>query len=322
MLDLRHHPELIADILRSSSDCIKVLDLSGALVFMSEGGQRVMEIEDIGRIIGCPWPDFWQDEGNLAAKAAVETAKSGRHASFQGVARTGKGRERWWDVAVSPVRDGDGAVVQILSISRDITDLKQAQAEQAFLMEELSHRVKNSLTMVKAIAAQTLRDVADRAAVKAFDDRLIALAGAHDLLLQKSWTTAAMGDVVNAALKLHADDDRFAIGGPEVALGPKTSLSLALLLHELATNAVKYGALSAPAGGVEVRWAIETGGDDRLALTWRERGGPPVAPPARKGFGSRLIGLGLGAGRGAVALDFEPAGLTASFTAPMEAASR
>lgn len=136
--------DLIESILSSSSDCIKVLDLDGNLLFMSEGGQRVMEIEDVGRFIGCPWPDFWQDEGNLAALSAVADAKVGRNVSFQGMATTGKGRERWWDVAVSPIRAEDGKIIQILSISRDITNLKEVQAQQRLLMEELAHRVKNS----------------------------------------------------------------------------------------------------------------------------------------------------------------------------------
>jgi PAS domain S-box-containing protein len=323
MLDLRQRPELVADILRSSSDCIKVLDLEGALVFMSEGGQRVMEIDDVDRIIGCPWPDFWQDEGNTAARAAVEAAKAGRHASFQGVARTGRGRERWWDVAVSPVRDQSGEVVQILSISRDITDLKEAVAEQEFLMQELAHRVKNSLTVVGAIAAQTFRDAADRAAVTAFEDRLAALARAHDTLLQKSWSSAQIVEVADAALRLHADGSRFAVDGPEHALGPKTALTLALLLHELATNAVKHGALSAPTGRVDLDWRVDAHeGGRRLALSWRERGGPPATAPARKGFGSRIIGLGLGGGPGSVVLAFEPEGLSASFSAPAEAVAR
>lgn len=296
MLDVRTNHELIADILRASSDCIKVLDLDGVLVFMSEGGQRVMEIDEVDRFIGCPWPDFWQDEGNAAARRSVEIAKAGRPNSFQGMARTGKGRERWWDVAVSPICDADGRVVQILSISRDITDLKEAQNQQRLLMEELAHRVKNTLTVIKALAFQTLRDVADREAVDAFDKRLMALAGAHNLLLQENWTSAPLDMVVRSALKAHGADERFSIGGPDVLLGPKTSLSIALLLNELATNATKYGALSNPTGHVEIRWEIDRAGPDALTLSWRETGGPAVVEPVRKGFGSRLIAMGLGAG--------------------------
>jgi len=321
MLDVRDNHALMADILRASSDCIKVLDLDGTLVFMSEGGQHVMEIDEIDRFIGCPWPDFWQGDGNAAAIRAVELAKAGRPNSFQGQAETGKGRRRWWDVAVSPICDASGAVVQILSISRDITDLKEAQDRQRLLMEELSHRVRNTLTMIKALAGQTLRDVSDRAAVEAFDARLMALAGAHDLLLQENWSSAPIATVVGAALKLHHTPDRFSIGGPDVLLGPKTALSIALLLHELATNATKHGALSSPHGAVDARWDIETGdGPDGFVLRWRETGGPAVAQPDRKGFGSRLINIGLGAG--SADIRFEPEGLTGEFRATMEQVGR
>ena len=320
MINVQDNRRVVADILRASTDCIKVLDLNGVLVFMSEGGQRVMEIDDVERFVGCPWPDFWQGEGNAAAIRAIELAKAGRPNSFQGAAETAKGRKRWWDVAVSPIRDDAGAVVQILSISRDITDLKDAQDQQRLLMEELAHRVRNTLTMIKALASQTLRDVADRSAVEAFDARLMALSGAHDLLLQENWTSAPVALIVRLALKAHGADDRFSVEGPEFLLGPKTALSLALLLNELATNATKYGALSVKTGIVEAVWRIERGTPDVFTLDWRETGGPAVAEPTRKGFGSRLIGIGLGAG--AADVRFEPKGLAATFRAPLEQACR
>lgn len=320
MIDVKDNRGIVADILRASTDCIKVLDLDGVLVFMSEGGQRVMEIDDVERFVGCPWPDFWQGEGNAAANRAIALAKAGRANSFQGAAETAKGRKRWWDVAVSPIRDEAGEVIQILSISRDITDLKDAQDQQRLLMEELAHRVRNTLTMIKALASQTLRDVGDRSAVEAFDARLMALAGAHDLLLQENWTSAPVALIVRSALKVHGANDRFSIDGPDVLLGPKTALSLALLLNELATNATKYGALSVEAGAVEAVWTIEHGTPDAFVLDWRETGGPAVTEPARKGFGSRLIGIGLGAGSAEVR--FEPAGLAATFRVTLEQAGR
>lgn len=320
MLDVSDRRDLIADILRASSDCIKVLGVDGSLLFMSEGGQRVMEIDDVDRFIGCPWPDFWEDAGNAAARRAVELAQAGRPNSFQGMAKTGKGRDRWWDVAVTPIFGEDGRVAQILSISRDITDLKEAEERQRLLMEELGHRIKNTLTVIKALASQTLRDVTERSAVEAFDARLMALASAHDLLLRQDWTSAPIAPIVGAALELHGDPERFSASGPDVVLGPKTALSLALLLNELATNAAKYGALSTPQGRVEIRWEIEAADPDALTLDWREAGGPPAAEPARKGFGSRLIAIGLGTGSADVS--YPPEGLVARFRTTMDAAGR
>lgn len=320
MLDLKivasdRRSNLIESILRSSTDCIKVLDLEAKLIFMSEGGQRVMEIDDVGRFIGCPWPDFWEDEGNIAALAAVAAAKAGRNASFQGTAKTGKGRERWWDVAVSPIRDDSGKIIQILSISRDITDLKEAQTQQRLLMEELAHRVKNSLTMVKAIASQTFKNVGERAAVEAFDARLMALSHAHDLLLHGTSTEAPIASVVTRTLAIH-DNERIVTSGADITLGSRTSLYLALLLNELATNATKYGALSGHNGRVEIDWTTES---EDLVLNWLERDGPTVEIPARKGFGSRLIGMGLGNGQAQV--NYATEGLSAVFRVPLDQAS-
>ncbi len=186
-----------------------------------------------------------------------------------------------------------------------------AEALQRFLNLELSHRMKNTLAMVQAIAKQTLRSVPDQAPVAAFRLRLQALSTAHEALLQKSWAAADMGDLVRNVLGVAGAIDRFSIGGPAVNIGPHATLSLSLLLHELSTNAMKYGALSRPPGRVSVAWSVE--GED-LALKWRETGGPAVAEPVRKGFGSRLINMGL-VGTGGVELRYLPTGFEADFAA-------
>ena len=117
--------EFLRSVLASSSDCIKVLDLDGRLVFMSEGGQRVMEVSDFNAIRGCPWPDFWQDQGNTDARAAVEAAKAGGAGHFQGAANTMAGTPRYWDVRVTPILGQDGRPQRLLSVSRDITAMRQ-----------------------------------------------------------------------------------------------------------------------------------------------------------------------------------------------------
>ena len=117
---------LLRALLASSGDCIKILDLDGNLIYMTEGGQRIMEVTDFGAIKGCPWPDFWQDQGNVDAKAAVAAARDGNAGHFQGFATTIAGTPRWWDVTVTLIRDADGKPDRLLSVSRDITESRDA----------------------------------------------------------------------------------------------------------------------------------------------------------------------------------------------------
>lgn len=196
----------------------------------------------------------------------------------------------------------------------------QAEAEQRLVNEEISHRLKNSFAMVLSIAGQTLRSVPDRAPVMAFEQRIHALSSAHDVLLQKAWSSAPAKEVVKAVLASAGHGDRIDVSGPEIELGPRATLSLSLLLHELATNAAKYGALSVPDGRVSIVWHLDGQGENAQAtFEWTERGGPPPTPPsdtARKGFGSRLISVGL-VGTGGVDLRYPPSGFEATMKAPL-----
>ncbi len=195
-----------------------------------------------------------------------------------------------------------------------------AEEQQRLLNHELSHRLKNTLAVVQAISDQTLRQSADPLAMAAFRERLRALGAAHDVLMNQSWSSARLQTLAEEALALHANATRLRFSGPHVQLGPRAALALSLLLHELATNALKYGALSTSDGVVDLDWRIDlTDGDPTLHVNWRESGGPAVAPPARRGFGSRLIGMGLGSGTSEI--DFAPDGLVARFIAPMRTLS-
>ena len=191
----------------------------------------------------------------------------------------------------------------------------RAEENQGVLNGELSHRLKNTLAMVQAIAAQTLKGSASSDALRAFDARLLALSKAHELLLKAEWEAADLAAVASEVLGAAGAGDGCTLRGPAVSLGPRATLSTSLLLHELCTNAQKYGALSRPGGCVALDWRWEGGGDDaELVVDWTERGGPPVTPPARKGFGSRLLSLGL-TGTGASELAYENVGFSASFRA-------
>jgi two-component sensor histidine kinase len=207
-------------------------------------------------------------------------------------------------------------------LARRQTAREHAEAQRNLLMEELRHRVKNTLTVVQAIAVQSLRGGGDLSDARAsFTARLQALADAHDILIANSWEAAELTDVLVRTLRpfQEATRDRFAMSGPGLLLQPAAALSLGLAVHELATNAVKYGALAQDGGQVRIAWHTEgQGADSRFYLHWRERGGPPVAAPARTGFGSRLIRGALGGDmHGTVRMAFDPEGLDCRIEAPL-----
>jgi two-component sensor histidine kinase len=325
---LAGNDDVLRGVLSGCGDCIKILDLDGRLQFMSEGGKRVMEVEDFGALKGCPWPDFWEGAGNVDAKSAVASAKAGGVGRFKGAANTAKGTPRFWDVQVSPIFGSDGRPSHLLSISRDITEewratseLKEAVERQALLSGELQHRIKNTLSMVGAIANQTMRGENVAAAREAFAARLTTLSHAHDILTQTSWTKAPIKEVLNGALAPHrSGQGRIRTGGPNMMLPPKQALALAVAVHELATNATKYGALS-NGGRVDIAWSNEEiESVPSFRFTWTESGGPPVSDPApsRRGFGSRLIEQMLGNDfTGKVRTSYRPGGVVCELTAPL-----
>jgi two-component sensor histidine kinase len=281
-----------------------------------------MEVSDFNKLRGCPWPSFWDGEGNGDATRAVAEARAGRNARFQGPANTAAGNPRWWDVQVTPIPGPDGRPVRLLSVSRDITELKRAEEQQRLLALELNHRIKNVLAMVQAIASQTFRPASDPVEARAaFIDRLAALGAAQDLLTQATLTGARMADIVAEAFRPHGREGQVAMSGPEVDLAPRCALALSLALHELATNAIKYGALSADGGRVTVAWTVTPGPDgSAFVLSWTESGGPPVAPPTRTGFGSGMIQRALsGYVGGATTLTNDPAGVVFTLTTTLEA---
>jgi PAS domain S-box-containing protein len=312
---LHDSEQFLRSVLASSNDCIKVLDLEANLIFMNEGGERIMEVSDFNAIKGCPWPDFWKGEGHETARAAVASAKAGTAANFQGFADTFAGTPRYWDVQVTPILGSDGRPSRILSVSRDISRLKHVEQQRAELIVEMAHRLKNSLTIVQAIVSQTFRQAKTTAeAQEAIGGRLLALAGAQDILTASPVTTVEIHRVVEGALAPHrTGQGRFHITGPDLDLTGQQALGLSLALHELGTNAIKYGALSNDAGRVEIAWSHA--GGEVFAFSWTETGGPPVKPPVRTGFGSRLVEKMVAPYfQGKSVLAFDPGGVTFRLT--------
>lgn len=314
--ELRASEDFNRSILKASTDCIKVVELDGTLSFMTEGGMRLMDVSDFNDVKGCPWPEFLKEEGADLARDALNAAREGRSSHFLADADTFAGTPKAWSVSVSPIVAADGRAIQALVVSRDVTELSQAREKLQLLNGELAHRIKNILSVVQAIAYQTIGKVTDKEALKAFCDRLSALGASQDLLTGRSWSTARLDEVVQSALATFGED-RFHVAGPSVEIGPQAVLALSLMLHELATNAVKYGSLSAPEGKVTVTWMLlPVDGCETLHLTWQEQGGPPAIAPARKGFGSRLISMGL-TGSGGAKVEYRPSGLWVEASAPV-----
>jgi len=280
------------------------------------------------RLYGLTEARFLHDEAGVKAKfhpddlelmwsrvaRALDPQGDGRYEVEYRV-RQPDGSWRWLSAWGQVEFEGEGPdrrPVAIAGASRDLTELKKAQELQRLLVNELNHRVKNSLTTVQSIASQTLRGATDtQAAREAIDQRICSLARAHDLLTARNWSGADLRDVAARAVEPFAAG-RFSIEGPSQDVSPQHALALSMALHELATNAAKYGALSSPAGRVDLAWSA---GEGRLSLRWAEHGGPPVTPPARRGFGSRLLeGLARELG-GATRLRYAPEGLVCEIEA-------
>ena len=204
----------------------------------------------------------------------------------------------------------------------DLTGHKEEQARLRMLVDELSHRVKNTLATVQLIVSQAMQGKADATVRDAIEARLSALSRSHDLLTRGQWSKSDLRDVILAALEPFGiekgHNPRFSLSGDVVEVAPTAVLALGVFFHELATNALKYGALFTPQGRISIDWTVAPAAEgEALLLTWRETGGPPVPPRSHKGFGSRVIERGLSHQLGgSVALTFLPEGLECAISIP------
>jgi PAS domain S-box-containing protein len=218
----------------------------------------------------------------------------------------------------TPIFDSSGKMIGAVNMLIDLTEQKRATAQQRGLIDELNHRVKNTLATIQSLAAQTMRGAKDQGA-KDFEARLMTLSRVHDQLTRQSWEWADFATIVQqtfAPLRGSANSNAH-LHGPSVRLSPKIALALAMVLCELAANAEKYGALSTPAGSLTVSWHVAAG---RLLIDWRELGGPAVAPPKKRGFGTRLLERSIAEElRGAAHIDYAAAGVHCTMEIPLPA---
>ena len=251
---------------------------------------------------------------------------------FEGVTASGTevlyrrkdGSEFWTAVFISPVRDERGDVVQYFVSFVDLTKHKEDEARSKLLIEELNHRVKNTLATVQSIVWQATRTSSDPKLVqKAIETRLFALSRSQDLVTRENWESIGLLDIIHDAMEPFGVADgraaRIVIQGENIRFSPKSALVLSIVFNELATNAVKFGALSNEAGSILIGWTKElTPAGDRVLLHWQEKNGPPVMTPSRIGFGSRVIEHSLAQElKGTVHFDYRPDGLACTMTIPI-----
>jgi PAS domain S-box-containing protein len=307
-------------VVEASQDCIRVISAQGVVEYMNAQGQTLFEIEDFdGRVRRRYWPEMWPPESRETVEQALQAAMKGHAVAFRAYCPTAKGAPRWWDTTVSPILE-HGRVIRVLATSRDVTSERLAESHRQLLVNELNHRVKNTLATVQSIANQSLRNAGVEPAVRdALEGRLMAIAATHNVLTDQNWSAASLRQIIDGSVTPYrAHPRQLTITGDDLRVSPKPAVVMALAFHELAINALKYGALSAPAGHVDVRWSIEP--DDELCIEWSEHGGPLVRPPERRGFGTRIVEAALPSELGgAVAVDYRAEGLRCSIRSPLAA---
>jgi PAS domain S-box-containing protein len=325
---LRDSEQQMRDLLEALPAAVYTTDAAGRINFYNKAA-----VEMAGRTpqVGDEWCVTWRlyttdgvplphDQCPMAVALKEDRAVRGAEA----VAERPDGTRVPFIPYPTPLHDANGKLIGAINMLVDITDRKQAESRQKILIDELNHRVKNTLATVQSLAAQTARHADNpQDFASKFQARLMALARAHDLLTKRHWEEAPLDALANEVLApvAGAAQGRVSIQGPSMDLTPRAALSLTMALSELATNAAKYGALSSAQGTLSVKWDIrrDTGKPAMLQIDWQEQGGPRVSPPTRRGFGARLVERCIETDlRGELDLAFEPEGVQCRITVPLQ----
>jgi PAS domain S-box-containing protein len=305
----------IAAIVSSSDDVIISMTLSGRITTWNKSATRIFGYEE-AEMIGEPIYRLIPQERHDEERTILWKLARGEHIDHFETVRVAKdGRLVDVSLTISPLHDKSGKIIGASKVARDITDKKRAEELNRLLTRELNHRVKNTLAVVQSIATQTLRNAdSPEEFTESFLGRLQAMSKAHTLFAEDAWQGTDIVPLVREQLLDHDGEVRIACEGPSIALDSQVALGLSMILHELGTNARKYGALSVPNGKLSVDWNLR---GDKVHLHWRERNGPLVHTPMRRGFGTTLIQKGLKAYGGDAVIRYEPDGLICEITLPM-----
>lgn len=313
--DQRLRKLLLEAIVSATPDLVYAFDLQHRFIFVNDA---------LLAMWGLPWEDaigktcleIGYEPWHAAMHGReINQAVAQRHAVRGEVPFVGTNGRRIYEYIFVPVSTEDGEVVAVAGTTRDVTERQQQEQHRTLLTNELQHRVKNTLSVVQGIARQSFGNNPE---YKDFTARLSALATGMDALTKETWKAVGLRGLVDGALAIHqpAGVPRISVDGPDILVQPRSVVALSLSLGELATNAVKYGSLSNKDGVVEVSWRVT---DDRFKLLWRERGGPKIQLPTRKGFGSRLITSLASELGGKVSLDYPSDGVVCEIDAGMDA---
>lgn len=321
-MGLDHDTRLATMILENALEyAIFTMDFDGVITTWSRGAEEILgytRAEAVGMAFGLLFTAPDRQAGSDADE--LEKAKRDGKAEDTRWHRRKDGARFWANGMTMRIDESDPP--SLLKILRDETPAKLAEDQRVLLLNELNHRIKNTLATVQSIAEQTLRaSETDPTARRNLTERLIALSDAHNVLVEENWAGADLMSIVRQALAPHEQTvSRFHIDGPPVRLSPPQAVAMALALHELATNAIKYGALSRQGGRVEIDWNLshDRQGQRHMAFLWREFGGPPVTAPDHRGFGTRLIARSFGQESGGQAhIAFLPEGVQCVIKLPL-----
>ncbi|MBJ7534551.1 PAS domain S-box protein [Rhodomicrobium vannielii ATCC 17100] len=324
----RHQETLarLAAIVESSDDAIIGHSLDGVISSWNRGAEKIFAYT-AEEIAGKPLSLLVAAGDKDEMPGVLERVKTGEAVqSYETLLAAKDGRRIHISLTVSPVRNADGSIVAASIVARDVSERVRSERQRDLLMKELDHRTKNTLSTVLAISRETARYATTLAEFgDAFQARLLALSKTHNLLTESHWEGASLRRIFAAELSPYGragGEPRFALDGETVNLTPGQALMLGMAVHELTTNAAKYGALSTKSGRVDVTWSVDRNGAEEVArIRWVESGGPTVSPPTRQGFGSHLIERGLSFETGGeVRLEFAPAGLRCAITMPLKRA--
>ncbi|MBD1551468.1 PAS domain-containing protein [Pseudomonas typographi] len=314
-------------MLDATPDCIKVLSVGGQLLMMNKAGCLALNVPEDSEF-GLPWLPLLAQDVHPQAMEALQQAGQGRTARFFGKSLSPAG-VRYWDNLLTPITDAGGAVSSILCVSRDVTaktrletELQEAIEREKLLSREMQHRIKNVFSVVSGLIYIAEKEAAEvsaaHTATHILRQKLGALARASDAAFMGGDSQGGQPSevdlqaVVGSVLQPYGD--RCALAGNPVSIGGNTLTTLALFLHELATNSIKYGALSADEGNVRVRWAAS---GEALTITWMETGGPPISgSPGRLGFGSDMVDRIVRSAGGSIQRTWRTEGLVADLMLP------
>jgi PAS domain S-box-containing protein len=306
----------LASIVESSDDAIISKSLDGTITSWNNGAARLFGYA-AEEIIGKPGRVLIPSERQHEEDLIIERVSRGERIEHYETIRLCKaGRSIEISITVSPIRDAQGKIIGASKIARDISERKRSDAQVAILAREAEHRAKNMLATVQATVRLSRSDTPE-GLKQAIEGRIQALANVHTLFVQSRWTGAGLHSLVTQELSPYCKDDetRVRSDGPNVLLEPQVAQTIAVALHELATNAAKYGALSTAKGHVQIGWSLAV--DGRIVLRWTEIGGPPVKPPTHQGFGTRVMqGMIRGQLKGEMRFDWRAEGLACEIVLP------